>query len=520
MPTLAFRFPGGRYHATPWGRHVNEGAVEWPPSPWRLLRALISAGYTRLQWQNDLPDQAALLIEQLAACVPAYRLPLTSSAHTRHYMPVRSGRKEKKALIFDTFLLINPDDTLLVHYPCRLDKNQRLLLEQLLVHLDYLGRSESWVGASLCKEEIEPDDTWCRPEGNLLPGGDQVSLLIPVSAKEYLKWRADALTHAVNESEEQRGKKLTKAQRKRIEDIYPADLAACLCSDTADLQKRGWSQPPGSRKILYSRPSGVQERRPVIHLGGFRPAENVTCALLALSGDNISGSMRPLFNRCLPQAEAIHMALLSRLDNNQPCPSLKGRDASTGRPLTGHGHIHHIPLDLDNDHRIDHYLLYAPMGFDQNARQAIQSVRQTYSRKIPRIIVSCCGMGSLDDVRRQVRSRSGMSLQVLGTSKIWESLTPFIAPLHMKKAGRKNDLRDQISGALAMRSLPEPAGITALKRPPGFFRFVRNRKDRDKQPPGTYPWKLRVVFNEPVTGPVVLGYGSHFGLGLFIPIHD
>ena len=50
--TLAIRFPLGRYHATPWDRSVNEGATEWPPSPWRLLRALVATWYTR--WP-DLP---------------------------------------------------------------------------------------------------------------------------------------------------------------------------------------------------------------------------------------------------------------------------------------------------------------------------------------------------------------------------------------------------------------------------------------------------------------------------------
>ena len=31
MPVnLKLTFPSGRYHATPWGRHVNEGAPEWP----------------------------------------------------------------------------------------------------------------------------------------------------------------------------------------------------------------------------------------------------------------------------------------------------------------------------------------------------------------------------------------------------------------------------------------------------------------------------------------------------------
>lgn len=30
---VEFRFPARRYHATPWGNHVNEGLIEWPPSP-------------------------------------------------------------------------------------------------------------------------------------------------------------------------------------------------------------------------------------------------------------------------------------------------------------------------------------------------------------------------------------------------------------------------------------------------------------------------------------------------------
>ena len=40
MTTIRLTFPAARYHATPWGRHVNEGVPEWPPSPYRLLRAL------------------------------------------------------------------------------------------------------------------------------------------------------------------------------------------------------------------------------------------------------------------------------------------------------------------------------------------------------------------------------------------------------------------------------------------------------------------------------------------------
>ena len=47
MLAIEFKFLAGRFHATPWGRQVNEGAVEWPPSPWRLLRALIAVWHLK-----------------------------------------------------------------------------------------------------------------------------------------------------------------------------------------------------------------------------------------------------------------------------------------------------------------------------------------------------------------------------------------------------------------------------------------------------------------------------------------
>ena len=50
MIAISLRLIAGRYHATPWGRHVNEGAVEWPPSPWRILRALVAT------WKRTRPD--------------------------------------------------------------------------------------------------------------------------------------------------------------------------------------------------------------------------------------------------------------------------------------------------------------------------------------------------------------------------------------------------------------------------------------------------------------------------------
>src|SRR5260370_35898748 len=121
MPTVLLRFPAGRYHATPWGHHVNEGLVEWPPSPWRLLRSLIACGYPTQGWTEVSPI-GRTLIESLAATLPRYRLPPASLAHSRHFMPIgvlENGR-EKTTLVFDAWADVG-DGALAVRWDCSLD---------------------------------------------------------------------------------------------------------------------------------------------------------------------------------------------------------------------------------------------------------------------------------------------------------------------------------------------------------------------------------------------------------------
>ncbi|MDD4650430.1 MAG: type I-U CRISPR-associated protein Cas5/Cas6, partial [Desulfoplanes sp.] len=80
MLTVAFTFPGHSYHATPWGSHVNEGLVEWPPSPWRILRACIAVGFSKLQWEA-IPPEYVNLFETMAKDHPWYKLPAMTPGH-------------------------------------------------------------------------------------------------------------------------------------------------------------------------------------------------------------------------------------------------------------------------------------------------------------------------------------------------------------------------------------------------------------------------------------------------------
>ncbi len=156
MPTVVFRFPGGRYHATPWGHHVNEGLIEWPPCPWRLLRALIATGYAKLGW-TSVPPAGRRLIEALAGTLPVYRLPASSAAHSRHYMPlgVLDKGREKPALVFDTWANVGEGD-MVVRWDCQLDDEARAVFSDLTAGLAYLGRSESWVAAEVLADDADP----------------------------------------------------------------------------------------------------------------------------------------------------------------------------------------------------------------------------------------------------------------------------------------------------------------------------------------------------------------------------
>ncbi len=152
MISVLLRFPAGRYHATPWGHHVNEGLLEWPPSPWRLLRALLATGFAKLGW-NAVPEEARELVETLTNVLPVYRLPPGVAAHTRHYMPVHEGKKVTTTRVIDAFVRVGPGAPLAVSWELPLPGRAECLLRELVPRMSYLGRAESIVTARVIGEQ-------------------------------------------------------------------------------------------------------------------------------------------------------------------------------------------------------------------------------------------------------------------------------------------------------------------------------------------------------------------------------
>lgn len=541
MQTLLFQFPGRRYHATPWGQHVNEGLIEWPPSPWRLLRALLSVGYTSGLWNGGGPDRTGRsLIQKLAATLPVYRLPPASGAHSRHYMPTAKlkNKREDTTMVFDTWAHVD-NGVLAVSWDVDLSQEETGLFSTLASRMGYLGRSESWTTARLGQpSEPLPEGFDCHPSDvPPSPGWEQVTLMAVQDEVSYAQWRQSAITQALSSLPEMdRTKmKLTKeekkvlARREKIESQYPEDLIACLQMETAWLRKHGWSQPPGSLRVFYHRPAvALEVSAPRPSSAGIvtQPVDSMLLSMATTSGNDHA---LPPIVRTLPQAELLHRALVSFATRNNDgfSSTLIGRDESK-RPLRGsHEHAHILPLDLDNDGHLDHILVWAPMGLDAASQQAVRAVRQTYTKGgISPLRLALAGYGTLDELCTISGSYGDNLLHIIGHSKgslQWRSLTPFVPPRYVKKRGR-NTLKGQVRAELESRGLSVPARIEVIdpKEDTEILRqrhFVRTRR-RGPAPPIDCGFALKIVFAEPVRGPICLGYGSHFGLGLFTTLGD
>jgi CRISPR-associated protein Csb2 len=531
MPTMVLRFPGGRYHATPGGHHVNEGVVEWPPSPWRLVRALIACGYSTQHWNDEVPPEGRRLLEALSNALPEYRLPRAALGHSRHYMPttkMRDGR-EDTTLVLDAFADVG-DGALWVRWPTKVDEEAQQLFDVLAAHLGYLGRSESWVlGESISDDVPLPQAGRALPHSDSARTGrsfEQITLSAPDVPNDYATWRKGEVEAAIMELKLPAEKKPTQTQQKEIDAIqgaYPADLIDCFQRDTAWWKARNWSRAPGTRSVLYWREGNALEVGPPAPLRVSR-GHRIELMLLALTTPSGSKSALPTISRTLPQAELLHGALVSKLGfGGEPCPEIIGRN-ETGDPLKGHRHSHLLPVDLDGDGRLDHIVVFAPMGLGVRAQRAVRSLRRTYMKGgVGELRVAVAGVGALNDFRAIGAGMSRAVDELLGPTTgatSWVTTTPFVPPRHLKENGRSS-LVGQVEDELRVRGFPR-AKIKVLDwtgETLALRHFVR-RRQRGPQPPLDIGFAVQLLFDSRIAGPICLGYGSHFGLGLFRSVEE
>ena len=555
MPiSLVVRFPAGRYHATPYGHHVNEGLIEWPPSPWRVLRALISVGYTSGAWSSaGPPTTPRSLIEKLSAELPHYQVPPAVGAHSRHYMPVSvlnsKTKIENTTLVFDTWARVENQELTITWVNTHLDEDELSTLGVLVEHLNYLGRSESWAEGRIVEtHEVTPPSNCFPEQRGETPGRgwEQIAILAPIAASDFMAWRNKRLEEARAGLASPVGRNPSKAllaKRFRAEEPYPVDLLDCLQKDTTWWRLHGWSQPPGSRRVVYWRRTDAIEVGAPKATRKSQSVEPVEAMLLSLTNASCNDHALPPVTRTLPQAELLHKALIGIAAKNGVPPSVLTGCDDEGKPLRGaHEHAHINPLDLDEDGHLDHVLIWAPMGLNKGAQAAIRAVRKTFPKGgVEPLRLALAASGDLTHLIHlpEPYGRHLKQIVAIDTAMVWQSLTPFVPPRFIKLRG-KNTLEGQVRAELRSRGLPEPVSVHQLAPAPRSVGIVSLQqpatgdipKDHDMararlrhfivsrrsgpQPPVQYGFAVRIEFDQSIGNRLVsLGYGSHFGMGLF-----
>ena len=77
----------------------------------------------------------------------------------------------------------------------------------------------------------------------------------------------------------------------------------------------------------------------------------------------------------------------------------------------------------------------------------------------------------------------------------------------------------EVSNEAKNHGLPRPISIkpvSNLVTRGHEFRWLEFRRSR-KGESSQIGYGFKLIFSEPVSGPIALGYGAHFGLGLFVP---
>lgn len=507
---LEQQFPLGRFYATRWNQSPFEDRHgEWPPSPWRLLRAMAARWiqYSRESGDEDISLRDVLL-KTLASEVPSFCLPdftWRAEPAVRQYHKTgvewtAKGKKDagyKKAmttLVPDHCRAIPSSQSIFWFWPSIEAMPTRLinLLDQLLRRILYFGRAES-----LCRiRRVQELPNGVEPNCHLSPStSDHPPVLIAAPG-------------------------------------IPLDLESLLAS-TDDLVSQGRLVPRGAvwhyatlplrQSVSIRRPSprnsSIDLRVIQFAVGGrvypsiaqwVRLTEKFRDRVLRELAGLLTGDRGVRFDE-LPASQRDEFATLS------------GK-LSSGSPLTGHRHVFFALFPNDNGFptrlvvfRREHFkpeeveaLMAAsekPISLQPQSREwQLRFVPLPFSVPAPR------ALGFETDCAR-----------------VWKSITPFVSPggrLHFRKNGRMRpgETPERLLEKLLLKNgFPQPTIRRGANADSAEWVAIHETKEQraKRRQLGTRAvlpgYRFEIAFLEPVSGPICVGHSCHFGLGLFQP---
>ena len=507
MPlALEQSFPLGRFHATRWNQSPFEDPYgEWPPSPWRLLRALAARWfqYSRETGDSDVSLRNRVLSE-LARGVPSFRLPEDTcrgpAIHQYHPVGLEEQYKYKKVpgsgrqvldysfkqvgttLVQDHFRIIARSAPIYwIWDASELEPREEKLLSHLLQRLLYFGRAESYCRFRIFNErEIAPN---CRLEKTPGPGHP---VLVAIPSGELNQESLFAVTDS------------DLLEQRRIPPgtawYYASIPAKKLVGLTPVARRR---HPPGVRALQFA--VGGRVYPPDAHW--VKLTERFHWAVIRRRCLQVSRGRTTRYGE-LTGDERDALSLIRGLD--------RGGNRMDGRTTT---FFALIPDSRDLPTRL---VCWRESPFMEQEIDAFLAATET---------PIAWETGSADwQVRLVPLPLSNPSPDnYWARGSVWESTTPFVLPSGPRRFRPNGRARNGEAPDVCLKKLLKrfgfPVGVVeSLQAEPTWVTTHQTATERRFQQPGTRMrpgYFFRLTFESPVHGPIAVGHSCHFGLGLF-----
>ncbi|MBX7120715.1 MAG: type I-U CRISPR-associated protein Cas5/Cas6 [Opitutaceae bacterium] len=552
MTTIQLTFPWGRFYATPWGINASRlREPEWPPSPWRLLRALVSAWFRAHAGQEPSSDYIAL-IETLARELPLISTGKVSFGQTVHWQPNYggAGTEDKAEAVYkntrhENHFAAVPGPLYFRWQGVSLSPSQESLLKSLLAEITYFGRAESICNAELCDtEQPTTEICWCVPTN-----GRKISS----TCRDVFCPKPDDFEFADLWS------KRGDPSRSDMKNA-PPHLGDRLLSTNMQADGGAWRS--------YQMPDGWPHK----FIVRTPRSPNVKITSEPCDGPKVAHYLRFSLQCRVPIASkfTVPLAEMFRDSANYHLCKVHG-DRARSPALLGigatKGHQHAFYLPMAHDKTLPRMLtdlhIWCPMGLTRAEVDVLLRIRRlSWGNGHYPVNPVLVAMGH--EPPEDVRFGRGTSGKNPPTSRIWQSATPFVPPGHFFTGGKTNPRlkvnalpETQLCKALRDAGVLQPATIQRLsafqhpsvphhpvetapplpdwdivRAPDGMESDKvplsdaieaiahRNGSNSDRVPNHRrIGFFFQITFDERTALPMPsFGCSSHFGLGLFLPV--
>ena len=495
MTILRVSFPHGRYHAHPWARNPSGLLTgEWPPSPWRLLRAL-AAGWFRLHGPGELCGEFRDVLASLGGELPRIATPVVGFAKSVDYQPSPKMGEPKQRYENHFVAVVSP---VYFRWDCQVGKE---LLAKVVAEVDYLGRAESVCEMAVVEEAEAPTEGWCdvsrdargQPTRSIGEGFRDVFCPDPGDFRPGDLWR--------------------------LRDSRRAGSAAAKHL-VQDLLDSGTPQPDGAAWYSYRMPRGWPGDW-VIRYAAPKRMARATAERVARYLEFSVQCRIPV-----PAEFVVSIAELFRLSairiRGEPSFALSGHAGPESR-AGGHQHAFYLPQVDDQGRFITGLAVWSEEGFTQKEMSALMSVD---------VLRWADGRFPARAVLRKVSLDRPVSLGG-APARRWRSVTPFVPPRHwLQKKVVEGGVRQEDSPERQLIQTLRMAGVElecTVERAPGAASGgatwavcrVHKNESSGQQPLRRFGFYFVLDFETPVALPFpALGHSAHFGLGQFRALTD